>query len=136
MSTRASGGQFLWYQDINVGDINGDTFNDIIMGHMVHQVYVYPVKSGGFDGGDIDFSVSIPASVSIITKDDAGVYTNLGWEVEVAGDVDGDGVNDLALVSRKVSGKKDGALHVYKGGLMFSLPMLELLATSWVMRTN
>ena len=112
----ASGGQLLGFQDVNVGDVNGDTFNDIIMGaHGTHQVYVYPGKSGGFDGGDIDFSVSVPASVSIITKDDAGVYTNLGWEAEIAGDIDGDGLMILLLVSRKVSGKKDGALHIYKG---------------------
>ena len=120
------------YQDINVGDVNGDGFNDIIMGaHGTHQVYVYPGKSGGFDAADIDFEVSIPASISIITKDDAGVYTNLGWEAEIAGDIDGDGFNDLVLVSRKYQGKKMEHFIFTKEGLVYSQHLLVLLRISW-----
>ena len=65
-------------------------------------------------------------------KDDAGVYTNLGWEVEVAGDVDGDGVNDLALVSRKVSGQKWCSSYLQRRTDVF--PPMLVLQHNWVMR--
>ena len=82
---------------------------------MVHTKFTFiQCKSGGFDAADIDFKLAFLPVFLSITKDDAGVYTNLGWEAEIAGDIDGDGFNDLALVSKKGIWQKDGALHIYK----------------------
>ena len=69
---------------------------------------------GPHSNESIDLSQAVDSSISTISGN--GIYSNLGWEAEVIGDVDGDGIHDLALVSRRVSGKKDGALHIITGG--------------------
>ena len=114
--TGEADGNLFGFQDVSVGDVTGDGENDIIVGahgysSNLGRVYVVP---GPFFSADVDLSIDLGPDTSTI--DGNGIYGKLGWEAEVIGDVDGDGVRDLALVSQKVNGLLDGALHIITGG--------------------
>lgn len=96
------------------GDINGDGFDDIIIGSNKRRYYTYDWDYG-FTGeltkgyatlifGDSAGSSKVSGSI------DGGA---LGYRVSTAGDINGDGIHDLLLL--EPSGQTSSALHVLLG---------------------
>ncbi|SDU32533.1 FG-GAP repeat protein [Nitrosomonas ureae] len=96
---RLNGGQYggSWISD--AGDVNGDGFDDVIVGvPFNHSGYSFGYmvfgKAAGFDAAmnlsDLDGSNGF-------RLDGVPAYDNLGWSVSGAGDVNGDGVDDVII---------------------------------------
>jgi Ca2+-binding RTX toxin-like protein len=94
----------------SAGDVNGDGFDDLIVGARLGddggtyagEAYVIFGKSSGFT--NIDLSSVTAADGFVIQGDATGDYA--GWSVSSAGDVNGDGFDDLIV----------GAPHGDNGG--------------------
>ena len=85
----------------SAGDINSDGFDDFIIGvsgnddagRDAGSAYVIFGKAGGI--GTIDLSNLQPANGFVIRGDVS--YDNAGWSVSGAGDVNGDGFDDIIV---------------------------------------
>ena len=86
------------------GDINGDGFDDLIIGTRygdlsglnAGEAYVLFGKAGGFT--NIDLAALAPDAGFVIRGDDTFNYA--GWSVSSAGDVNGDGLDDVIVGAR------------------------------------
>jgi hypothetical protein len=113
------------------GDVNGDGFDDIIVGAPesdrfegenriidAGEAYVIFGKASGFE--TIDLTDLAPSDGFVIQGD--GAYDLSGWSVAGAGDIDGDGFDDL-LVSAPRNGRGGddaGAVYIISGRLHFT----------------
>ncbi len=90
-------------------DVNGDGYNDIIIGapyeNSAGEVYIY------FGGGSMD-------NISDVNISGNAVVTDFGHSVSGAGDVNHDGFNDLIIGSPYNDGS--GMAFVYFGGLQIN----------------
>ena len=85
----------------SAGDINGDGYDDVIVGARygddggadAGKAYVIFGKASGF--ANIDLSVLALSDGFVIRGDAAGDWA--GWSVSSAGDVNGDGIDDLVV---------------------------------------
>jgi cysteine-rich repeat protein len=88
-----------------VGDLNGDGFSDIAVGadgdsSAVGKVYVY-----------LGNPVGVPVAPSFTLTSPNGSASDFGFSVANAGDVNGDGFNDLV-----VGADSSGTVYLYLGG--------------------
>ncbi len=92
-------------ESVAAGDIDGDGFSDLIVGAM------------NFDGAAYLFrgSETGPSSTPTTLLGPAGVFGNFGWSVAVAGDLDGDGYDDVLLGGPRAN-SDEGAVVVFRGG--------------------
>ncbi len=107
----------------NVGDVNGDGFNDFALGlenfgddfNYTGAVYVYPgqdysVQAKGITNPSEPIAILRPDTLSGQT------IRNFGTSVS-GGDFDGDGFNDIAVVSQSGSGTPaPPTVQIFKGG--------------------
>jgi hypothetical protein len=130
-------GNFLGYSVSSAGDVNGDGFDDLIIGaswanpngSYSGQSYVVFGKSGGFG-----------ASLNLSTLDGTngfalnGIYTGdrLGYSVSSAGDINGDGFDDIIISAdlADYNGSDSGQSYVIFGksgdfGASFNLSNLN-----------
>lgn len=95
---------------VSAGDVNGDGFDDLIVGAYGHnssagKVYIY-YGGKGFDD-----------TVDVVITGSAG--DNFGIALSAAGDLNGDGIDDIAVgASQPTSGS--GSVYVFYGDSSFS----------------
>lgn len=97
------------------GDINADGFDDVIVGSENDgdgKAYVIFGSQNGFDG-QLDLATLDGSNGFVINPIDSG--NNLGYSVSDAGDINGDGVADLVLVSGGNGVDDPGATYVIFG---------------------
>ncbi|MCB0726388.1 MAG: FG-GAP repeat protein [Ignavibacteriae bacterium] len=111
-----SGGINNWFGlSVNsAGDVNGDGFSDIIIGAPASSsgnAYIY------FGGPEMD-------TVADIQLNGEDLYTEFGWSVASAGDVNGDGYDDVIIGARHYRAfNYTGRAYIFFGGkLMDSTP--------------
>ncbi|MFN8951301.1 MAG: integrin alpha, partial [Aphanizomenon sp.] len=102
-----------------LGDINGDGIDDIIVGannanSTAGQSYVIYGNDTGFDSTFELSSLESPDSQNGFIIDGAFIGDNLGHSVRGAGDVNGDGVNDL-IIGAPFANNKAGRASVLFG---------------------
>lgn len=86
------------------GDVNGDGYSDLLVGTFVAgRAYVYLGSFGGSFETTADYVIS---------------DTNLGWAVDSAGDVNGDGLADIIVGTPydDLLGANAGGANIYLGG--------------------
>ena len=106
----------------SAGDINGDGIDDILIGAFAGddggydsgEVYVIFGKAGA-TRADIDLSSLAASDGFIIVGDQAGDV--VGWSVSDAGDVNGDGIDDLVVGAQlgDAGGSNSGQAYVIFG---------------------
>jgi len=80
-----------------IGDINGDGINDVIIGAPIARSGLgdaYVIYGGESAPSELDFSVAFAPEIGFTIK---GAQGNLGAWVSDAGDINGDGISDLAV---------------------------------------
>jgi hypothetical protein len=113
------------YSVSGAGDVNGDGFNDIIVsapfsdgGHLgTGRAYVIFGKETGF--GTVDLRNLAPGAGFKIQGDT--IYDNAGFSVSGAGDINGDGFDDLlvGVPNGDAGGTDAGEVHVIFGRAEF-----------------
>jgi hypothetical protein len=94
------------------GDVNGDGYDDVVVGSPSDDdngvssgsFYVYLGSSGGID----------PGTETKVIASDGQDSDYFGWSVSGAGDVNGDGYDDVATAAR--GDDPQGSVYVYLGG--------------------
>ncbi len=97
------------------GDLDGDGFDEVVVGMPSDDdhdsgsgaCYLYFGANGGVDA----------STEHKLTASDAGYYDYFGWSVSGAGDVDGDGFDDLIVGAEVADGAEyqSGSAYVYPG---------------------
>ena len=95
------------YTVSSAGDVDGDGYDDVIVGAYgddddTGSAYVYQGSSGGIDS----------SSETKLTASDGALNDYFGFSVSGAGDVDGDGYDDLIVGAH---GDDNGSAYVYLG---------------------
>jgi hypothetical protein len=109
--TGAAGGDNFSNSVSNAGDVNGDGYDDVIVGAhnndaggtSAGRAYIY------FGGASMDNTPDV-----IMTGVAAG--DNLGYSVSIAGDVNGDEYDDVIVGAPDVGGASAGRAYIYYGG--------------------
>lgn len=110
LSGQANGDRF-GYAVAGAGDVNGDGYADLVVGAYRNdavspdagRAYVY------FGGPGFD-------AVADLIVSGSGFNDNFGIAVDGAGDVNGDGWDDLLVGARNAGGNESGRAYVYFGG--------------------
>jgi hypothetical protein len=123
--TGFTAGDDFGYSVSDAGDVNGDGYDDLIIGAIFNdaggtssgRAYIY------FGGMIFNSSADV-----ILTGDSAAVY--LGCSVSSAGDVNGDGYDDVIVGAYRASSFK-GKAYIYYGGVsMNNVPDVTLSGVS------
>jgi hypothetical protein len=98
-------GENLGFSVSSAGDLNGDGFDDVIMGDGQHNVYAYHGSASGL------------ATSAYWHVEESQPWSWFGYEVSAAGDVNGDGNDDVIVGSPKynITAQDEGRVFVYFG---------------------
>ncbi|MBD2535525.1 FG-GAP repeat protein [Nostoc flagelliforme FACHB-838] len=110
----------------NAGDVNGDGLDDLIIGTRdASESYVVFGSKGGFDAS---FDLSTLNGTNGFTINGIGAYDRSGSSVSNAGDVNGDGLDDLIIGARNAS--ESYVVFGSKGGFDASFDLSTLNGTN------
>jgi FG-GAP repeat/FlgD Ig-like domain len=111
--TGAAAGDEFGYSVAGAGDVNGDGFADLIVGAIAND-------AGGADAGRAYVFYGGPALDAVVdlTLTGAAAGDFFGWSVGTAGDVNGDGFDDLLIGApfNDAAAQNAGRAYVYFGG--------------------
>ncbi|MBK7253013.1 MAG: FG-GAP repeat protein [Ignavibacteria bacterium] len=111
--TGAAAGDQFGYSVSTSGDVNGDSYNDIIIGAPLND-------AGGADAGRayIYYGGNSPDTITDVTINGAAAGDQFGYSVSSAGDVNGDGFSDVIVgaILNDAGGSNAGRAYVYFGG--------------------
>ena len=103
------------------GDVNGDGFDDIIMGARFYPIQNSTTQEGAAFVVLSDGTTGIPTTST--AQAHASFFGNilaewLGSDVAGVGDIDNDGFDDIAIAARIFPGSLDseGVAHIFRGG--------------------
>ncbi len=99
----------LGFSVSSAGDLNGDGYSDVIVGVIGYNgitgaAYIYYGSSTGLSTG----------SPTVLTIPYTGTQENFGWSVAGAGDINGDGYDDVVIGAKYQNGNI-GAAYIYLG---------------------
>ena len=104
---------FFGWSVRGAGDINGDGYADVVVGAYAHDAGA----GSGADRGQAYLLLGCPAGlgapVAFATGDENGEY--VGWSVAGAGDVNGDGYDDVLVGAPGAAGAAHGMVELYLG---------------------
>ncbi|HMR42032.1 MAG TPA: integrin alpha, partial [Ignavibacteria bacterium] len=105
--TGASAGDRYGYSVSTAGDVNGDGYSDVIVG-------AFEASSGRGRAYIYNGGISMNSTSDVILT---GVtdYTDFGWSVSTAGDVNGDGFSDVIVGTTYGGDENQGSAYIYFG---------------------
>jgi hypothetical protein len=108
---------YAGYSVSGAGDVNGDGFDDLIIGawfgHGTGEGYV--VFGGSSVGADGSIVLSSLDGTNGFSLHGIGGYDYAGWSVSGAGDVNGDGFDDVIVGAWEANGNATGEAYVVFG---------------------
>ncbi|TMQ57061.1 MAG: hypothetical protein E6K76_11550 [Candidatus Eisenbacteria bacterium] len=111
--TGAAAGDSFGYSVSSAGDVNGDSYADVIVG-------AYLNDAGGADAGRAYVYYGGPGADAVADLTLTGAVANdrFSWAVSSAGDVNGDGYADVIVgaFGNSAGGAQAGRAYVYYGG--------------------
>jgi len=109
----AAPGDYFGIQVSGAGDVNGDGYDDVIVGASYSDVGTQSPAAGRayifFGGADMDGSADV-----VLTG--AARYDYFGTSVSGAGDMNGDGYDDVIVGAWETGGSGTGRAEIYFGG--------------------
>ncbi|MDP6931426.1 MAG: hypothetical protein QGG40_00855, partial [Myxococcota bacterium] len=131
----STGSGTVYYKDLTSGDLDGDGLDDLVLGDgyangYAGEVYVLYGPSDDWEGDESNVGYLDLGPVSAVADariEGDEVYTYLGQMMESAGDLGGDGVDDLVLATPYSSENVSygGALYVFSGPVTGSLDLSD-----------
>ncbi len=96
------------------GDMNGDGYDDVIVGAFAHN----RTGANNIGAAYVYFGAATPNAVADLAVHGSAAFERLGNSVGTAGDVNGDGYDDVIVgaVGRSIAGSNAGGAFVFLGG--------------------
>ncbi|MDD5490535.1 MAG: FG-GAP-like repeat-containing protein [Patescibacteria group bacterium] len=108
---------------VSAGDVNGDGFDDLAISAPSYsantgRVYIY------YGGKSFDTTADVT-----LTGDAGDVF---GIDLSLAGDVNGDGYNDIVVGASRAAGDGDGRVYVFNGSASLASTLTTVSANSTI----
>lgn len=112
-------GDVVGFAVAGAGDVNNDGVNDVLLGSPINgadEGAAYVVFGAAGVGGNGVFNVGdIDGGNGLTIKNAPGLIDELGWRVSSAGDLNFDGIDDIAIGAIEASANSAGAVYVIFG---------------------